>query len=96
MQTYIIKTLILTAIFVVVIYIFIFKKIKKNKSRDFDSVQAYHDSYLEKKSLTEYHSRIKSSGSVLSTRMSGDTGSKNSGRTNYVTKYNSTEDYREV
>lgn len=74
-MSYIIKTIILTAIFVAVIYFFMFRRRKiRRQNMDFDSVREYHETYLADK----------------------QTGTKNTGtRTNFVTRYNSTEDYRE-
>ncbi len=73
-MSYIVKTLILTAIFVAVIYFFMFRRTRKRRKKTFDSVQEYHDAYLKK---------IKPAP-----------GSEK-GRTNFVTRYNSSEDYRE-
>lgn len=70
MDMYVVKTLALTTVLLVLIYIFIYRRHIKNRSRDWDSVQEYHDKYLKHR-----HDR--------------------SGETNYVTRYNSTEDYRE-
>ncbi|MBR6390784.1 MAG: hypothetical protein IKS16_05510 [Lachnospiraceae bacterium] len=70
MDMYVVKTLALTTVLLVVIYIFTFRRIRKNRDKKWDSVQDYRDRYVKRR---EHHS----------------------GETNYVTKYNSTEDYRE-
>ena len=91
---YIVKTLILVIIFLAVIYVFLFRRTRARKSKDFDSVREYHDTYLNHKShLTSgYNYRIKSNSSNTYMRMSGDSGTH---RTNSITKYNSSVDYRE-
>lgn len=73
-MNYIIKTIILTTIFLAVIIIFIFRRRKERRNKTFDSVKEYHETYLKK------------------TRMGSG---RENGRNNYVTKYNSSEDYRE-
>lgn len=70
MDMYVVKTLALTTVFLVVIYIFIFRRRRQNRGKTWDSVQEYHDAF-------ERH------------RKSGKD------RTDFVTKYNSKEDYRE-
>ena len=70
MEMYVVKTLALTTIFLVVIYIYIFRKRRQNRGKTWNSVQDYHDAL-------DSHRRSAS------------------GRNDYVTKYNSSEDYRE-
>ena len=70
MDMYVIKTLALTTILLVVIYIFTFRRIRKNRENKWDSVQEYRDKYLKRRE-------------------------NRPGESNYVTKYNSQEDYRE-
>ena len=70
LDMYVVKTLALTTVLLVLIYIFIYRRHKQNRAKTWDSVQEYRDRYLKK------------------------TGSR-PGENNYVTKYNSTEDYRE-
>ncbi len=70
MDMYVVKTLALTTVLLVVIYIFTFRRIRKNRDKKWDSVQDYRDRYVKRRE-------------------------HRSGETNYVTKYNSTEDYRE-
>lgn len=73
-MSYMIKIIILVSLFLVIVYIYSFIKIKKNKTKTFDSVQEYHNLYLNHKSLSE---RRKNNVS------------------NYITKYNSTIDYKD-
>lgn len=90
-----IRVIILTAIIVGVIYIFIFRRIKINRSKTFDSVKDFHDTYIDKKGLDHVKKHISNSNNNASyTIYSADSGS--SRRTDYITKYNSNEDYREV
>ena len=93
MISYITKTIILTFIILVVIYIFIFRRIRKKKNEKFDTIQEYHDAYIKKNGIrrkTNSQNNINTSFTIYS----GDSGSE--GRTNnYITKYNSSEDYIE-
>lgn len=75
------KVIILIIIFVVFIYIYSFRKIKKNKSKtnNINSVKDFRQNYSH---LYENN---------RTTRRT----SQNSDYRNYVTKYNSSEDYRE-
>lgn len=76
-------TIILFLIFLVVVYVYTFLKLKKSKekTKQINTIQKFHDNY---KHLT---------GTVSPTEnMKND---KNTNYTKYVTKYNSTEDYRE-
>ncbi len=70
MDMYVVKTLALTTIILVVIYIFIFRRNRKNREKTWDSVKEYRECHVERRK-------------------------RNNGHTDYVTKYNSTEDYRE-
>ena len=74
---------ILVGIFLVIIYVYIYIKIKKNKekTKSINSIRDFNNSYNH---LT---------GKSKSTR--SDRYNKNNQYNNYVTKYNSSEDYRE-
>lgn len=88
-----IKTIILTIIFVAVIYFFMFSRIKRRKSRDIDSISDFHSKYVDRDSLEEYNAIKKTINSKSYSPYSGDSG--NYERRDYITKYNSNEDYRE-
>ena len=91
-----IRAIILTFIILVVIYIFLFRSTKRRKHSDFDTVSEYRELYVDRKSLNQYKnsSADNSSRRVRSySAFSGDSGS--TGTTRYITKYNSSEDYRE-
>ena len=95
---YIFKTIVLTIIFLIIIYIFLFRRTKQRKNSDFDSVKEYHDLYLNRTSNTRTsgteQQNSKNSRGSSRIRLSGDSYSDYN-RTNMVTKYNSSEDYRE-
>lgn len=67
---------ILTAIFVIIIYVYMRHKAKQNKASDINFVRDYHESYRRVRTHRELRSK------------------QNDYQT-YVTKYNSSEDYRE-
>ncbi|MCH5249636.1 MAG: FeoB-associated Cys-rich membrane protein [Lachnospiraceae bacterium] len=75
--------IILIAIFLVIVYAYIYTKIKKNKERtnNINSVRDFNNSY---KYLTGQSSQKQFNRK-----------NTNNGYNNYVTKYNSSEDYRE-
>ncbi|MCM1386470.1 MAG: hypothetical protein NC231_04020 [Bacillus sp. (in: Bacteria)] len=82
----IIKVGILLVIFVVIMYVYSFRRIKinKEKTKNIDSVRDFHDSYrhiMSGKNRLEQGRTQQSSGDEYYRR--------------YVTKYNSSEDYRE-
>lgn len=91
---YIFKTIVLTIIFLIIIYIFLFRRTKQRKNSDFDSVKEYHDLYLNRTSNTRTSGNEQNSRGSSRIRLSGDSYSDYN-RTNMVTKYNSSEDYRE-
>lgn len=76
-----IKVFILLAIFIVVFYIYSSKKIKKRKekTKNMDSVQEFHNAYQHLSGRQKERQLPKTSGEYQK----------------YVTKYNSSEDYRE-
>lgn len=76
-----IKVFVLLAIFIVVFYIYSSKKIKKRKekTKNMDSVQEFHSAYKHISGRQRDHQLPKTSGDYQ----------------RYVTKYNSSEDYRE-
>jgi len=89
-----VKIIVLIIIFLVITYFFLFRRTKMRKNQDFDSVKEYHENYLNHKSriTSGYEYRIHNDNARTGMYLSGDTGT---GRNNTVTKYNSTEDYRE-
>lgn len=68
--------LILTVIFVIIIYVYLRRRAKQNKSSDMNFVQDYHASFH----------RVRTRQGLRD---------KQNGYQTYVTKYNSSEDYRE-
>lgn len=72
------KVFVLLGIFIVFVYVYSFIKIRKNrdKTKNLNSIQDFHDSYK--------HLTIKQIQQE-----------KANGYKKYVTKYNSSEDYRE-
>lgn len=72
------KVFVLLGIFIVFVYVYSFIKMKKNrdKTKNINSVQEFHDTY---KILTVKQIQQE----------------KSNGYNKYVTKYNSSEDYRE-
>ena len=70
MDMYVVKTLALTTVLLVCIYIFIFRRNRKIREKKWDSVQEFRDRYHKPRG-------------------------NRPGENNYVTRYNSTEDYRE-
>lgn len=79
------KSVILLLIFVVIVYIYTFIKLKKNreKTRNINSVRDFHDSYkhlTDKRQMPDRTSIQKEKADYYR---------------KYVTKYNSSEDYRE-
>lgn len=85
-----INAIVLTTIILIVIYIFLFRRIRKNREKDFDTISEYHENYIEKKQLYKHHRN--SIDNKNYTIYSGDSGNMSN---NYVTRYNSNEDYRE-
>ncbi len=79
------KVVILLLLFVVIVFVYSYTKLKRNreKTKSIDSVQAFHDSYqhLIKKRQMPDKTSIKEEKSEYYRK--------------YVTKYNSSEDYRE-
>ena len=77
------KLFIIVGIFLVIIYVYIYVKIKKNreKTNNINSVRDFNKSY-------EY---LRGRRKQIRT----DNKNQNSRYNNYVTKYNSSEDYRE-
>lgn len=75
------KAVILLAVFIVIVYIYSIKKIKKNKekTRNIDSVREFHDTYKHLSGRQKNRQLPKLSDDYQK----------------YVTKYNSSEDYRE-
>lgn len=73
-------------IFLVIVYVYIYVKIKKNreKTNNIDSVRDFNDAYKHLRDIKKTQSEIKYDKYI----------SDNTYR-NYVTKYNSSEDYRE-
>lgn len=69
-----IKVIILVTILIAFYYFLTFRRIKKNETKDFDSVAEFHKNYIDRKSPLERRS---------------------DNITNYRTRYNSQEDYRE-
>ena len=80
----IIKVGILLLIFVIFVYVYSFRKIKKNKekTKNINSVRDFHNNYQHVMSGKERSNK--------NTQQSG-----NDYYRRYVTKYNSSEDYRE-
>jgi len=81
-----VKVFILLGLFVVIMYIYTFVKLKKNreKTKKINSVQEFHNSYqhlIRERKIPE-NTRTQQNRSESSYRK-------------YVTKYNSSEDYRE-
>ena len=74
------KGLIFVAFFVIIVYIYSFRKMKRNKekTRNIDSVKDFHNNYNHL--LGQQKKRIPRSSNDYQ---------------KYVTKYNSSEDYRE-
>ncbi|MCM1173964.1 MAG: hypothetical protein NC341_02815 [Blautia sp.] len=79
------KIFILLGLFIIVMYVYTFVKLKKNreKTRNINSVQDFHDSYqhLSSGRRTPENTGIQQNRQESYRR--------------YVTKYNSSEDYRE-
>lgn len=80
-----IKVFILLGLFVIIVYIYTFVKLKKNreKTKNINSVQDFHDSYqhlINKRQIPDKRT-IQQNKSEYYRK--------------YVTKYNSSEDYRE-
>lgn len=77
------KVFILMGIFIVIVYVYSYVKMKKNKekTRNIDSIRDFNNSY--------HHLRDKKT----STRLNN--ANKDSRYNPYITKYNSSEDYRE-
>ncbi len=67
---------ILTAIFLILIYVYLHRRAKQNKSTDINFVRDYHESYHRVRT----HQQLRDKQNDYQT---------------YVTKYNSSEDYRE-
>lgn len=80
-----IKVFILLVLFVVIVYIYTITKLKKNreKTKNIDSVQDFHDNYQHLIAKRQMPDR---------TRLQQN---KSKHYRKYVTKYNSSEDYRE-
>lgn len=77
------KVFVLIGIFLVVMYVYLYTKMKKNKekTKDIDSIKAFNDSY----------SHLRGGQHYSRTNKNNPNGTYNT----YVTKYNSSEDYRE-
>lgn len=77
------KVFILVGIFIVIVYVYLYIKIKKNreKTRNINSIRDFNNAYEH---LSGRPKRIKT-----------DKYNQNNQYNNYVTKYNSSEDYRE-
>ena len=80
-----IKVFVLLGLFVIIVYIYTFVKLKKNreKTKNINSVQDFHDSYqhlINKRQIPDKRT-IQQNKSEYYRK--------------YVTKYNSSEDYRE-
>lgn len=77
------KVFILIAIFIVIVYVYLYRKMKTNKERtqNINSVRDFNNSYEH---LSGRPKQIKANRF-----------DQNSRYNNYVTKYNSSEDYRE-
>ncbi len=77
------KVFILMGIFIVIVYVYSYIKIKKNKekTRNIDSIRDFNNSYN--------HLRDKN----VPTRLNNS--NKDNRYNPYITKYNSSEDYRE-
>lgn len=80
-----VKVFILLGLFVVIMYVYSFIKLKKNreKTKSMNSVQDFHDNYqhlINKRQMPD-KTRIQQNKSEYYRK--------------YVTKYNSSEDYRE-
>lgn len=75
------KVFILLGIFVVIVYVYSVKKIKKNKenTKNINTVQEFHDTY--------HH--------LMNNRQESPRRNGEENYRRYVTKYNSSEDYRE-
>lgn len=80
-----VKVFILLGLFIIVVYVYTFIKLKKNreKTKNINSVQDFHDNYqhLITKRRKPDKTRIQQNNSEYYRK--------------YVTKYNSSEDYRE-
>lgn len=76
------KVFILLGIFIVIVYVYSIKKIKTNKerTRNINSVKDFHNNYQ----------RMSGKGRNSPPKQASDGGYRR-----YVTKYNSSEDYRE-
>ncbi len=68
--------LILTTIFVIIIFLYLRNRAKKNKSTDMNFVRDYHESFRRVRTHKELRN-------------------KQNDYQPYITKYNSSEDYRE-
>lgn len=79
------KSVVLLLLFVVIVYVYTFRKLKKNRERtkSIDSVRDFHDSYQHLTSKRQMSDRT----SIQK--------EKSEYYRKYVTKYNSSEDYRE-
>lgn len=93
-----VRVIILTAIILAVIYFFLFRSTRNRRKKEYDNVADYRELYLEKKSLHKYKNSLRENaegqtGSSFSI-YSGESGATESSRP-YITRYNSTEDYRE-
>lgn len=80
-----VKVFILLGLFVIIVYIYTFVKLKKNreKTKNINSVQEFHDNYqhlINKRQMPDKRA-IQQNKSEYYRK--------------YVTKYNSSEDYRE-
>lgn len=79
------KAIVLLLLFVVIVYVYTFIKLKKNRenTKNINSVQDFHDSYqhlVHKRQMPDKASVQKEKSDYYR---------------KYVTKYNSSEDYRE-
>jgi len=88
-----INAIVLTAIILIVIYIFLFRRIKKNREKTFDTVQEYHDNYIDKKSFERSKNQIRKYNNKGFTYYSSNNPDQDN---DYVTRFNSEEDYREL
>ena len=75
-----VKGFILVGLFIVIVYVYSIRKIKRNKEmiKNIDSVKGFHNNY----------DHLIGQQKTRTPRLSDD-------YQNYVTKYNSSEDYRE-
>ena len=73
------KVYILLGIFLIIVYVYSFRKIKKNKTRtkDINSIKDFHNTYQNLHGMEKIRQE------------------RDAYYTKYVTKYNSNEDYRE-